>query len=49
MNGVASFVLPSFENTRYVEVKEGNMFGALDIIGSCKANGIPTSEWFNQK
>ena len=34
ITGTCSFVLPSFSNTRYVNMFEGDHFGILDITGS---------------
>jgi CRP-like cAMP-binding protein len=34
VSGNASFVLPSFENARYIDINVGSVFGIIDIIGS---------------
>ena len=36
IEGVASFVLPSFDNTRYIEIEVGDHFGMIDIAGSAR-------------
>ena len=36
--GISSFVLPSYENTRYIDISSGNYFGVIDIIGSAYLN-----------
>ena len=32
--GSLGFVLPKHKNTEYIEIGEGNYFGAIDIVGS---------------
>ena len=45
-NGMASFVLPSYENTSYVNINNGNHFGVMDIIGSIVTNdNIDFKSW----
>ena len=34
IDGEAAFVLPSFRNTRYILIGNGDNFGVIDIIGS---------------
>jgi hypothetical protein len=34
IDGLASFVLPSYDNTRYIDIEVGDNFGMTDIIGS---------------
>jgi hypothetical protein len=34
ITGISSFVLPSFNNTRYIDLVEGDNFGMIDIVGS---------------
>ena len=36
IDGVASFVLPSFDNTQYIKIEVGDHFGMIDIAGSAK-------------
>ena len=38
IKGMASFVLPAYENTSYVNINRGNHFGIMDIIGSIVTN-----------
>ena len=38
IKGKAAFVLPSYENTRYIDINSGNHFGVMDIIGSVASN-----------
>jgi len=38
--GKASFVLPRFNNCRYVNINVGNHFGLIDIFGSCQTQNI---------
>jgi CRP-like cAMP-binding protein len=34
ITGISSFVLPSFNNSRYIDLIEGDHFGMIDIVGS---------------
>ena len=38
IKGKAAFVLPSYENTRYINITSGCHFGIMDIIGSVYSN-----------
>jgi hypothetical protein len=44
-DGVASFVLPSFDNTRYIDIEVGDYFGMIDIAASARTNDFEISEW----
>ena len=35
-SGSAAYVLPPFRNTRYINIKKGDSFGMVDIVGSCE-------------
>ena len=47
MSGSASYILPSFNNTRYIDINVGDHFGIDDIIGSIKVKNINENEWYN--
>lgn len=49
MSGMASMVLPSFENTKYLEISPGNMFGVIDIIGSIQTKNLDLNDWFPKR
>ena len=50
IKGMASFVLPSYENTCYVNINKGKHFGIMDIIGSIVTNNeLDFSNWFQRK
>lgn len=49
VSGSASFVLPSFENTNYIDIGIGDKFGIVDITGSTQANNISEDEWYNNR
>jgi len=34
MSGESAFVLPSFDNTKYINIGVGDHFGIIDIVGS---------------
>jgi hypothetical protein len=34
INGYAAFVHPSFRNTRYISIENGDNFGVIDIVGT---------------
>ena len=47
IKGVTSFVLPSYENTCYIQINKGNHFGVMDIIGSVVTNSeLEFENWF---
>ena len=50
IKGMAAFVLPSYENTSYIEINSGNHFGVMDIIGSVVTNSeVEFENWFIHK
>jgi len=49
IKGKASFVLPKYENTRYININVGDHFGVIDIVGSCQTNSIFLDDWGNNK
>lgn len=49
ITGVASFVLPSFNNTRYIDLGEGEHFGVIDITGSAQTNDFDITDWMSHK
>lgn len=49
ITGSASFVLPSFSNTRYIDLIEGNHFGVIDITGSAQTKDFDVKDWQNHK
>ena len=38
-NGECSYVLPKHNDLSYINVKEGQYFGILDVVGSCVKKG----------
>ena len=50
IKGMASFVLPSYENTSYINIYKGYHFGVMDIIGSVVTNhDVDFEDWFIHK
>lgn len=49
VRGDASFVLPSFENARYINIRVGDHFGVIDIPSSAEKQEFPIEEWFDKK
>lgn len=49
VRGDASYVLPSFENVRYINVKVGDHFGVMDIPSSAEKQEFPLDDWFEKK
>ena len=49
ISGNAQFVLPAFENVGYIDIKIGNVFGIIDIIGSAQSKDIDFKDWFQNK
>ena len=46
VSGTASYVLPSFDNTSYIDIRVGDKFGIVNITGSTHANNILESAWY---
>ena len=46
VSGRAGFVLPSFDDVKYIDIKEGDKFGIIDIYGSSVAQKIDENEWY---
>ena len=50
INGKASFVLPSFNNVSYINIGQGDLFGIIDILGSCFEDGeLNLDDWMMRK
>lgn len=49
VSGNASFVLPSFENTRYIDIRVGDKFGIIDITGSTQVQSIAEEDWYQNR
>lgn len=49
IDGVASFVLPSFDNTRYIDIEVGDHFGMMDIAGCARTQDFEMTEWYSKK
>ena len=47
--GKGGFVLPSFENTKYINIRVGDHFGVIDIVGSITHNSLDFEDWMNRK
>lgn len=49
-NGNCGFVLPKYENVKYIDIKIGSNFGIEDIVGSIISNEeIEQDEWIQHK
>jgi CRP-like cAMP-binding protein len=46
IKGSASFVLPKYDNCRYINLQVGDLFGQIDIIGSCQSKELNFNDWF---
>jgi hypothetical protein len=47
--GRAAFVLPSYQNCKYIDIEVGDHFGITDIIGSSQKQNFPIESWINFK
>jgi hypothetical protein len=47
-DGVCGFVLPRYNNIKYVNYNVGCHFGFIDILGSILKHEIPMDEWQQQ-
>ena len=48
--GTCAFVLPKYENAKYIQTKEGSEFGMEDLVGSiikCEEN--IQDDWISRK
>ena len=46
ISGAASFILPSFDNTPYININVGDHFGLIDIVGSAQTCDIELEDWY---
>ena len=49
LSGLASFVLPSYANTSYIDIEIGDHFGVIDIIGSANSGQFNLKNWIDFK
>lgn len=49
VQGSAAFVLPSYLNTKYIDIKVGDQFGLIDIVGSAHTNEFQVDEFHRNK
>ena len=47
--GSAAFVLPSYLNTKYIDIKSGDQFGLIDIVGSAHTNEFQIDDFYRNK
>lgn len=49
-SGSVGYVLPKYDNTKYIDVQDGSDFGSEDIVGSVmKEDFIKEEDWISQK
>jgi hypothetical protein len=49
IKGQAGFVLPKYENTKYIEIGIGDHFGLIDIVGSINKHEMHADEWISRR
>ena len=50
ISGQAAFVLPSFRNSRYIQINTGDHYGVIDIIGSIsQTEDFEIYNWYDQR
>ena len=49
LSGLASFVLPSYNNLSYIKIDIGEHFGIIDIIGSANSSQFDLKNWIDHK
>ena len=49
LSGIASFVLPSYDNVSYIGIDIGDHFGIIDIIGSANVGKFDLKNWIDHK
>lgn len=47
-NGECGFVLPKHHNLKYIDMKQGQYFGVIDIVACCMNEGLYQFENFMQ-
>ena len=47
MSGTAQFVLPEYQDLPYINIRENNHYGLIDIVGSAKQNGFDVHNWYD--
>lgn len=49
IKGQASFVIPRYENTRYIHLNVGHHFGIIDIIGCQQMKDFDIDDWIKKR
>lgn len=49
MKGSASYVLPQYNNIKYINIEIGDQFGLIDIIASAHFQGFDPEDWLSRK
>ena len=49
LSGKASYVLPFYSNTSYIDIDIGDHFGVIDIIGSANVSKFELKNWIEHK
>ena len=49
LKGTASYVLPQYNNTKYINIEIGDQFGLIDVIASAHFQNFDPEDWFQRK
>ena len=49
LSGKASYVIPYYSNTSYINIDIGDHFGIIDIVGSANVNKFDCKNWIEHK
>lgn len=49
IKGEAGFVLPKYENCKYIDINVGDHFGLIDLISSIKNNKLDPDDWISRR
>lgn len=49
IKGIASFVLPKYDNVQYININVGYHFGVIDIVGSCQMQDFDLEDWIQKR
>jgi hypothetical protein len=49
LSGSASFVIPYYSNSSYINIDIGDHFGIIDIIGSANVGKFDLKNWIEHK
>lgn len=49
VSGKAGFVLPKYDNAKYININVGDHFGFIDVISSIKEHDLDKEDWISSR